>query len=111
MKISEKERQTKLALQDILRKWEERRLEVWGKDEKTYMALVDCISDLEEVAKKIIITTKEDIEKHLGEGPDVCGINCDCDDSCLEFFCRCGDSVSSNRIWQCDTCGEYVIPS
>ena len=44
--------------------------------------------------------------------PDVIhGINCDCDDSCLEYFCECGFSESSNGAYfQCPDCGEPIAP-
>ncbi len=59
---------------------------------------------------------KEVIEfvKKRYKDPDtglICGIDCDCDDSCLEFFCECGYSWSSSRIEPCAGCGKYLMPS
>ena len=107
----------KKDLQKILKKWEDRRREVWGKDETSYMIFVDCIRDLGEVAKKTVVTSEEEVKEYLRENywdpvnGLTCGIDCECQDSCLEFFCECGNSASSNRIWCCDVCGEYVFPS
>lgn len=37
------------------------------------------------------------------------GINCNCSDSCLEYFCDCGFSQSTNRkIENCPDCGQEL---
>lgn len=37
------------------------------------------------------------------------GVNCDCDDSCLEYFCPCGWSISTNRKeTHCPMCGKAL---
>jgi len=114
-KTTAKEKQIKLSLQDVLRKWDEKRLSVWGKNTDVYMTLLDCIHDLGKIAETIIITSEEDVRKYLlkhhTDENGTCGIDCKCEDSCLEFFCRCGNSGSSNRIGQCDICGEWNKPS
>ena len=65
LRITVKEKQIKLSLQDILRKWQEERLSVWGKNNDAYMTLCNCIHDLGKVAKTIIITSEEDVKKYL----------------------------------------------
>jgi len=41
------------------------------------------------------------------------GIDCDCDDSCLEYICdSCGYQWSANRNpkdWECDWCGKKTV--
>lgn len=53
----------------------------------------------------------DQIETLQNDKDIVHGVNCGCEDSCLEFFCECGNSWSSNRITSCSECGRDVSPS
>ena len=49
--------------------------------------------------------------KTTNQSTIVHGVNCDCDDSCLEFSCECGYYISSNGLeGECPDCGRQLRP-